>query len=156
MKALNQKNIAECSKNCVKTLKSWTRQFSHASGFRLFMVLRLCFWRIGLNVFQWDVSLLPGAHYLSSSSSVPCASQAGQREDVLWCVSRGGTLWGKKKAFALPCTQAKWFWKFVCRLLVQLYLLFWFVFRSGVTFLPQCTFPTFPSKFQCSVVIWEN
>lgn len=43
MKALNQKNIAECSKICVKTLKSWTRQFSHASGFLLFMVLRLCF-----------------------------------------------------------------------------------------------------------------
>jgi len=62
MKALNQKNIAECSKNCVKTLKSWTRQFSHASGFLLFMALRLCFWRIGLSVFWGDVSVLPGAH----------------------------------------------------------------------------------------------
>lgn len=154
MKALNQKNIAECSKNCVKTLKSWTRQFSHASGFRLLMVLRLCFWRIGLNVFQWDVSLLPAARYLSSSSSsIPCASQAGQREEVLWCVNRGGIFWGKKKkAFSLPCTQAKSFLKFVCRLIVQLFsccfgLFSELVLRSYLSVCFQLFLPSFSAQW---------
>lgn len=72
--------LQSAAKNCVKTLKSWTRQFSHASGFLLFMVLRLCFWRTGMNIFQWDVFILRSAHY-HSSSIIFCESQAGER----WC-----------------------------------------------------------------------
>lgn len=140
--------LQSAAKNRVKTLKSCTRQFSHASGF-LLMVLRLWFWRIGLSIFQWDVSILRGAHY-HSSSIIFCASQPGERWCAVMC-SQGWDL--AKKPVALLCTQLKWFsFKFAQELIIHLF----FSPRFGFIFLPRCTFSTLPSKFQCSVVTWER
>ena len=97
--------LQSAAKNCVKTLKSWTWRFSHASGFLLFMVLRLCFWRTGLSIFQWDVSALPSARYCSRSS-VFCVRLAGEK----WCAVMCSQGWDfAKKSVALPCTWSKWF-----------------------------------------------
>lgn len=83
--------LQSAAKNCVKPLKSWTRQFSHASGFLLSMVLRLWFSRTGLSIFQRDISILSGAHY-HSSIIIFCVSQVRERWYVLWCVHRDGAL----------------------------------------------------------------
>lgn len=107
-------------KICVKTLKSWTLQFPHASGFLLFMVLRLRFWRIGLR-FLSETIPFSLVHIITAAAafSVWVRLERG--------VQRGGTL---QKPVVQPCTLFSF--KFAQEFIIYLPTI-------GFMLLPWCT-----------------
>lgn len=83
------------AKNCVKNLKSWTLQFPHASGFLLFIVLRLHFWRTGLRFFS-ERFLFSLVHIITAAAAFS-----------VWVrLERGDVLCPEGQDFAKTCSSA--------------------------------------------------
>lgn len=140
MKALNQRNIAECSKKLCQNPEIMDsavfscQRFSSLHGFKAVFLedwaehfSRRCFCS------PWCALSQQQHHFLCES---------GWREVMCCDVFTGVGLC--KKTCALPCPQSKWFsFKFAQEFIIQLSPHARFCFMC----LRWCTFPTSPSKF---------
>lgn len=85
MTALNQKNIAEWSKKLCQKPEVMDSAVSSCQRFSSLHGFKATFLEDWAEIFQWEISILPGTHY-HCSSSIFCVSQAGERRCA---VSRG-------------------------------------------------------------------